>query len=444
MPKPTILHAGPISAKFADGQLRYLCVGDREIARRIYFAVRDDKWATPEPVFTKVDLKQEDDSFTITLAADCKSPKADYSWRGTITGTSSGEITFEAEGFANHAFRSNRIGICLLFGAEALAGQKFQTANESGEITPSEFPKLIPPVLLAEKFQELRYTTNDLMEVRVRLEGSLFGMEDQRNYGDSSYKAFAPLGYSYPEVPHDLVMRQKLSISVLGALATKGKSAVPRLKIGEAIPGTALPKITEADPAATPPPSFDTVNRHREKYAAEKVITISYNPTEHLRDDDTVMENTTAPLDQVRTIQSFAPEAAVRIGAITFAPKDPEIVEPRLETDFAAAWSLRILKALAASGAKEAAFGVDGSPAAEIRRELGAHSGATLVETTVEGPCHPLVDALCLEQDQKRALWLVNLTGELQEIALPGKKHPEALAPWEVREMNPGDFPRGN
>src|SRR5258708_2214068 len=40
------LRAGPVRLKFADGELRYLRVGDKEIIRRIYFAVRAGNWDT--------------------------------------------------------------------------------------------------------------------------------------------------------------------------------------------------------------------------------------------------------------------------------------------------------------------------------------------------------------------------------------------------------------
>jgi hypothetical protein len=40
------LQAGPVTADYADGFLRYIRVGDREIVRMIYFAIRDQNWKT--------------------------------------------------------------------------------------------------------------------------------------------------------------------------------------------------------------------------------------------------------------------------------------------------------------------------------------------------------------------------------------------------------------
>ena len=129
----TFLRAGPIRLKFADGELRYLCVGDREIVRRVSFVVRDHYWDTAMPEFTKVSLDKREDSFAITLEAECRMATVDYAWRATITGSADGMITFDATGEAMSDFQSNRIGICLLYGAESLAGKPFEVVDAEGK-----------------------------------------------------------------------------------------------------------------------------------------------------------------------------------------------------------------------------------------------------------------------------------------------------------------------
>ena len=46
LPRRIILSAGPLTAEFETGDLRYIRLGDREIIRRIYAAVRDRNWRT--------------------------------------------------------------------------------------------------------------------------------------------------------------------------------------------------------------------------------------------------------------------------------------------------------------------------------------------------------------------------------------------------------------
>src|SRR5205085_2035165 len=140
------LRAGPVRLKFQSGELRYLRVGDKEVVRRIYFAVRDGSWTTAMPHFTRIEVNDRGEGFTIRLAADCRIPTADFSWTGEIVGAADGKITFRAEGAPNADFKSNRIGLCVLYGSTSLAGQSFQTFDEpaaSGKAARGEFPELI-------------------------------------------------------------------------------------------------------------------------------------------------------------------------------------------------------------------------------------------------------------------------------------------------------------
>ncbi|HUS59334.1 MAG TPA: PQQ-binding-like beta-propeller repeat protein, partial [Planctomycetota bacterium] len=74
------LNAGPIRAKFQDGELRYLCVGDKEIVRRIYFAVRDERWDTVMPEFSAMNVQKQENGFKITMNAVSRNDVADFTW----------------------------------------------------------------------------------------------------------------------------------------------------------------------------------------------------------------------------------------------------------------------------------------------------------------------------------------------------------------------------
>jgi len=94
----TNLTAGPIRLKFQDGELRYLYVGDREIVRRVYFAVRDKLFDTVMPEFSRMEVRSEGGGFAIRLEAVCRGATADYRWTGEIAGTAEGRITFRWTG----------------------------------------------------------------------------------------------------------------------------------------------------------------------------------------------------------------------------------------------------------------------------------------------------------------------------------------------------------
>ena len=64
-----MLRAGPVCLKIADGELRYLRVGGKEVIRRVYHAVRDKGWDTPMPVFKRMEIDKGSDHFEIRMEA---------------------------------------------------------------------------------------------------------------------------------------------------------------------------------------------------------------------------------------------------------------------------------------------------------------------------------------------------------------------------------------
>src|SRR5689334_6644193 len=71
------LQAGPLHVKFQDGELRYLYVGNKEVVRRVYFAVRDANWNTIMPQFSRIAVQNQGTGFTIALTARCQSSMGD-------------------------------------------------------------------------------------------------------------------------------------------------------------------------------------------------------------------------------------------------------------------------------------------------------------------------------------------------------------------------------
>ncbi len=119
------LRAGPLRMKLQDGQLRYICLGNRELVRRVYFAVRDKDFDTPPAVFSQMDVQARADSFTVQFAATCHNDHSDFAWKGSIEGDANGRIVFRIDGAATRDFRSPRIGITALYGNAAVGGYKF-------------------------------------------------------------------------------------------------------------------------------------------------------------------------------------------------------------------------------------------------------------------------------------------------------------------------------
>jgi hypothetical protein len=236
------LQAGPMRLKFQDGELRSLYVGDREIVRRMYFAVRDSRWDTVMPEFDQIEVKRSAGGFRIQFAARCRNDVADYSWKGEIVGAPEGKIIFNVSGAPNADFNSPRVGVNVLFGSDALAGVSYETADATGKVVPGTFPTLISPALLTGKWTGLSYRIGDL-GVTCQVTDADFGMEDQRNYGDSSYKAYSGLAYKYPKLTKGDRQKETVELSVIGGPAPTAVPDSVRVRIGLALPGAARARV---------------------------------------------------------------------------------------------------------------------------------------------------------------------------------------------------------
>ncbi len=137
---PRYLNAGPVRLKLADGELRYLRINGREVLRRVYFAVRDARWDTVPSNFEVTDVRTRAGEFTVKLRARCVNEIADVAWQGRIEGRADGSIALEAEWEPRAEAEYPRIGICVLYGAEALAGCDFKSVRADGKRDHQSFP----------------------------------------------------------------------------------------------------------------------------------------------------------------------------------------------------------------------------------------------------------------------------------------------------------------
>ena len=435
------LKAGPVSLKFQDGELRYIYAGQKEIVRRVYFAVRDERWDTVMPEFTSVNVQKQENSFKIRLSAISRNDIADFRWSGDIVGTAEGKITFTINGQANMDYKAPRVGLCVLFGAESLAGQAYEVTDKDGKATPGEWPKNVSPVskLLANNFQTLLYRTADGMEVSANLApaGGIFGMEDQRNFGDSSYKAFSSMAYKYPAIVKGEKKTQVFTLDVKGAKAEPMEAGPARVTVGQAVDGAKMPAVVSSA-AVEKPVVFLAYNREAQKYADAELVAFPYNPAAHMPDDDTFMENVTSLVDQVRTVRAFAPKAKVRVDPIGFnSPYLRPSDDARNRGLFGAAWCARVMKYLALGGVDEAAFKVGPGYAELAQKDLAQSAGKRVLACTVAAVGPAPVDALAVEADDKRIVWLMNLTDQPQKLVLGdlGNATTIQLSPAERHEQ---------
>ena len=432
-----ILRAGPVLLKLEDGELRYLRVGDKEIVRRIYFGVRDGNWATAMPRFTKMQVEKADDHFTIDMAAECKKGPVDYHWTGTVSGAADGKITFHAQGAANADFDSNRIGLCVLFGTPSLAGQAFATDGSPAQGT---FPRLVAGELVGKQFHSLRYTTDHGLNVACTLEGAIFDMEDQRNWGDSSWKAYAPLPYAYKQVKKGESKEETVTISVTGvnAAETRPSRQDPvRVKIGTIVEGSRVPMLV-APSAIKDHVEFTGISFSRDKFKGKEQISWSYTPTEHLPDNDVAMENMPALEDQAKTVRSISPGATLYVGPIQLSKRG---MDARFAAPFGRAWAFGLVKYLAEGGVEQAAFDLPPGPASAALEALRPYAGRPLVavQTTPRYSHHITAFAIAgATEHDAPTVFLVNRTAHAWHAQIEtAARSARLLAPGgEAKESN--------
>lgn len=192
------LKAGCISMIYEQGQLRYISVGDHELIRMIYPAVRDREWLTSEPVISGEEFDIRADSFRITYFCKYVSGEINFIARYKIEGNSDNSLIFSLEGEAMNTFKKNRIGFCVLHPVEEYAGKSCMIGHTNGESETFLFPRLIAPHPLFSEIKSMKWKTGDF-NCKIDFYGDIFETEDQRNWTDASYKTYCtPLNRPFP------------------------------------------------------------------------------------------------------------------------------------------------------------------------------------------------------------------------------------------------------
>src|SRR5512136_1507474 len=88
------LRAGPLRLVFDRGELRWIRLGEREILRGIYAAVRDETWFTVPAVLDDLEIEAEPESFRIRFRARHRHGRIRFDWDGLVEGGADGRIFF--------------------------------------------------------------------------------------------------------------------------------------------------------------------------------------------------------------------------------------------------------------------------------------------------------------------------------------------------------------
>jgi D-apionolactonase len=255
LPNVQWLQAGSLTLAYEAGDLRYIKLGDREIIRRLYVAVRDQNWGTVAGVIHNEQIKQHANSFEITYESVHQQGEIEFIWTALIRGEANGHITFEMNGEALSSFLRNRIGFCVLHPIRECMGVEATIEHVDSSSHQTPFPTDIAPQLVMggiiqpiHPFSEMRslhHAVTPEVQAEIVFSGDTFEMEDQRNWIDASYKTYCtPLRLPWPvEIKKGEKVQQSVSLMLHGALPKITPASVSAVNIAIGHNKTSLPSI---------------------------------------------------------------------------------------------------------------------------------------------------------------------------------------------------------
>lgn len=188
--------AGALTLVLSDGAIRGLSWHGTEVVRGIACPVRDANWATYTSVLTDEKITETPNEFEISqvrLIAD-----STLCVILVFKGHSDGTFIATTEMSACSEFITNRAGFTLLHPLRDVVGIPLSIIHPNCSVTSSHFPLLISPEQVAAEIAGLRYCVNGI-DTEITFQGEVFEMEDQRNWGDASFKTYCrPLSLPIP------------------------------------------------------------------------------------------------------------------------------------------------------------------------------------------------------------------------------------------------------
>ena len=188
--KRRTLTAGPITAMFDNGALRYIRYRGAEVLRGIAYLVRDKNWGTYAPVIENLKVRQGKNGFTISYSATAKDKAQGIRYDAKIEASDKGTLTFSATGTPLTDFLTNRTGFVVLHPLNGVVGEPVEIIHTDGKKRKSRFPKVISPGQPVFEIRSLKHEVVPGVTATVLMEGNKFEMEDHRNWMDASYKTY--------------------------------------------------------------------------------------------------------------------------------------------------------------------------------------------------------------------------------------------------------------
>ncbi|HEX8059596.1 MAG TPA: hypothetical protein VF473_01610 [Cyclobacteriaceae bacterium] len=473
-----LIHFGKLSLLYSDGFVRYIRAGEIEIIRNIYFALRDNNWATASIVRSDERISVTPKNFEIAYTAtNVVDGEEVFRWYVKILGSENGEIDFAVDGECLAPFNRNRAGICVLHPIRETKNKPLHITRPDGSVYESRFPALISPHQPFFDIRKMRWPLSDSVWAELQFEGDVFETEDQRNWADASYKTYGtPLSIPYPVMlkPGDKI-NQRVKLSLINGdklpasdlaedievTIDESKSNVfpkvendptsiihlvlksaddwdqfasirqPEIKTLAISPADrkanfgellkiVLPKARKSFPDTEIGAGFTTyfteLNRNRFDYSDVDFVFYPVTPQAHLVDLHTVIENIPAQKDQLESAKALAPGKKIHVGPVTLHDVPDRI---------AAGWMFGSIKYLAEGGADLVTMFDNGAlvPLTKLKPKR-------VISSSCNEPM--IISSLVIESESdQRHLILVNHTASGKSVTVRDELY--TLSEYEIR-----------
>lgn len=184
---------GRFKVSVSGGQITTILWDGIEVARGLSYLLRDENWAT----CTVTSSLASGASNQFAINGDIDENGIRFAYQLQIMLDSGGALVVQSRGEALSDFKTNRVGLTFLHPVPDTVGSPLEITHTDGSRTSSKFPILIQPSQPAFDIAGMRYplTVSDNVTISfdaLRADGSqdCFEMEDQRNWGDASYKTY--------------------------------------------------------------------------------------------------------------------------------------------------------------------------------------------------------------------------------------------------------------
>ncbi|WP_216654820.1 hypothetical protein [Pseudogemmobacter hezensis] len=244
----TIRH-GRVRLGLQDGVIRHIHVGETEIIRQIAYLVRDRDWGTVRPEIGAITRQEEAGRLHLSfpMVFHANGARQDVELSLIITDDS---LEFSAESRISGMFETNRTGFTVLHPINGVDGAPARVTHSDGQVEDSHFPDLIEPWQPFMDIVSLEHQAHG-MTITCAFEGDTFEMEDQRQWGDASYKTYnRPLALPWPyQLQDGQILRQAVRLSWQG----EGRAAAPGApEIAENTRFPQMALVVTADEARSP------------------------------------------------------------------------------------------------------------------------------------------------------------------------------------------------